>query len=217
MSIQYSILIPTYKSSSLEVLLDELKQFFSGSYTYEIIVINDGGVSLSLPENITLLNFDKNRGKNYALFEGLKVANGTYVLTLDDDGQHPVSEISKLIALQNHDVVVGQYQSENGPESKIKHWTEVLLFGKTNKIKFTPFKLFKRSILKLDTFYNRVPFMSVLLLESSKDIVGVDVIVDVVRNVNSRFSLRKKLIFYRNLIASKNEFFRLLMQVKLKR
>ena len=211
MSIAYSIVIPTYNAPNLRLLLDELNVFFLNKGTYEIIIINDGGLSLSLTEPVILLEFEKNRGKNYALFEGLKIAQGQRIITLDDDGQHPVLEIEKLISKENHDVVVGQYQSENGVQSVIKHWTEIVLFGKKKDIRFTPFKLFKRAILKLDSFNNRVPFVSVLLMESTKDIVGIEVQVNELLNQKTRFSFVKKVRFYRSLVASKNSFFRMLM------
>jgi len=198
------------------MLLKGLKAFFYEKGSFEIIVINDGGKPTKLSEDIILLDFDKNRGKNYALFEGFKIARGEWILTIDDDGQHPVSEISKLIARQDHDVVIGKYESENRIQSVFKHWTEVLLFAKNSRIRFTPFKLIRRRVLNLSSFENRVPFVSILLLESTKDIVEVEVNVNTKENKNSRFSIRRKFNFYRNLVASKNEFFRKLMGVKLK-
>ena len=181
-----------------------------------MIVINDGGGALQLDESVHLIEFEENYGKNYALFEGIKRANGKFIVTLDDDGQHPVMEIGKLIEQQSHDVVVGQYESENKLQSSLKHWTEVLLFSKKPTVRFTPFKLFSKSVLKLGSFESRVPFISVLLMESTKDIVGVKVNVKKRSYEKSRFSFTRKLNFYRNLLASKNAFFQKVTGVTLK-
>lgn len=199
---QYSIVIPTYNSKRLNTVIEDLHRFFKEKGAYEIIVVNDGGKIIEELKVVNLLSFKQNCGKNYALYEGFKEAKGEYIITLDDDGQHKSTEIEKLLQHASHDVVIGRYSSENGFGSWLKHITEKVLFNKNN-VRFTPFKLLKREVIDLAPFENRIPFISTIISQSTKDIVEVEVTVNKVRNKQSRFNLPKKVIFYRNLIASK--------------
>lgn len=214
---QYSIVIPTYNSKRLQAVIEDLHHFFKEKGTYEIIVVNDGGVieESSLKE-VRLISFAENCGKNYALYEGFKAAKGEYIITIDDDGQHEVAEIDKLLQLKHHDVVIGKYASENGIGSWVKHLTERVLMNKGN-VRFTPFKLIKSKALDLEAFEERVPFTSTLLLHSTQDIVEVDVTINKRNNINSRFSFQRQVNLYRNLIASKGVFWSLLVGVKRKK
>lgn len=81
-----------------------------------VIAVDDGstdGSSLNIPENknITLLKFNVNRGKGFALRKGLNegVKKGyTRLITIDADLQHNPDEIPLLIyELKNFDIVIG--------------------------------------------------------------------------------------------------------------
>lgn len=81
-----------------------------------VIAINDGSTDSSLeqikdfPEVITA-NLNENRGKGYALNEGIKIANNMnvdYIVTLDADLQHPPEFIPFFLEkLKNCDIVIG--------------------------------------------------------------------------------------------------------------
>ncbi len=81
-----------------------------------VIAVDDGSTDDSfskIPEkkNITLLKFKENRGKGFALREGLSegVKKGyTQLITIDADLQHKPEEIPLLIhELNNFDIVIG--------------------------------------------------------------------------------------------------------------
>lgn len=215
--LNYSIVIPTYNSPNLSTLVNELHTCFLQKGSFEIIVVNDGGKPLTIPTpSVRILSFKENCGKNYALFEGFKASKGEFIITLDDDGQHPVTEIDKLLALRQHDVVIGTYASENTFGSWVKHITEKLLLQK-NDLRFTPFKLIKKECLKLEAFEHRVPFTSTLLLASTTNIVTVGVSTSKTHNRNTRYSFSKQLLLYRNLIASKGPLFEKLVGIQRKK
>ena len=81
-----------------------------------VIAVDDGSTDdssskISQSKNITLLKFKENRGKGFALREGLNegVKNGyTQLITIDADLQHNPDEIPLLInELNNFDIVIG--------------------------------------------------------------------------------------------------------------
>jgi glycosyltransferase involved in cell wall biosynthesis len=85
-------------------------------YVDHVIAVDDGSTddySNKIPQesNITLLKYDVNRGKGFALAEGLKtgVEKGfEKLITIDADLQHNPDEIPLLIsALEGNDIVIG--------------------------------------------------------------------------------------------------------------
>ncbi len=99
------VVIPTYNNAGTiaAVVSDTLKE------CWDVIVVNDGSTDntssiLHSIEGIKLLEYNKNRGKGYALKKGFQYAleNGfSYAITLDGDGQHFPHDI-KLFLEANH-------------------------------------------------------------------------------------------------------------------
>jgi len=115
-----SVVIPMFNSGdSLALLVGELREFFNeAGISAEILLINDGSRDrswetaqslLSGKPQLIAVNLTKNFGQHAALLVGLKMARGEIVITMDDDLQHPPSQIPLLIAeIQNgNDVVYG--------------------------------------------------------------------------------------------------------------
>lgn len=105
--IDISIVIPAYKSENfLEKTIAELtKEIEKYKLTYEILIIVDGcedntwDVALMLSKKHQLLRsvqLLKNYGQHTANLCGFRHAKGRYVITMDDDGQNPPSELVKF-------------------------------------------------------------------------------------------------------------------------
>ena len=86
------VVIPTYNNGGTIVgVVDEAKR-----YCHDIIVVNDGSTDdtptlLAAQTGITLISYERNRGKGYALKRGFQhalSAGFSYAITLDGDGQH---------------------------------------------------------------------------------------------------------------------------------
>ncbi|MGL4599391.1 MAG: glycosyltransferase [Bacteroidia bacterium] len=117
-----SIIIPVYNSAiTLKTLHQELTQAMQGN-AYELILVDDGSrdgswnILLDLkkndPEHIKIIKLSRNFGQHNAIACGVSFASGDFLMTMDDDLQHPPSEIPKLIKHQQEtddDVVYGQY------------------------------------------------------------------------------------------------------------
>ena len=99
-----SMLLPVYNEENHinKVLKSILRIKFT--VTYEIIVINDGSTDDSLSEikkikskQIKVITYNKNKGKGYAVQQGLKLAKGNLFIIQDADFEYDPNEIPKLI------------------------------------------------------------------------------------------------------------------------
>ena len=121
-TITYSVIIPVYNSGGgLNELVTRINSTLQGKL-FEIIIIDDGSTDNSWEElsvikknnnHLTIIQLSKNFGQHSALFCGFNFCKGEFIITLDDDLQHPPEEINKLIAEQekkNCDVVYGIYK-----------------------------------------------------------------------------------------------------------
>lgn len=104
-----SIVIPAYNEEKrLPSTLDTVLDFVKGRYQFvEIVVVDDGsadGTSDCVREYaqkhpiVRLLQNPGNRGKGYAVRNGMLSAQGEWSLFTDADLSSPISEIDKLVA-----------------------------------------------------------------------------------------------------------------------
>ena len=112
---QLCVIIPTYNNAGTvrQVIDDVLK------YCPQIIVVNDGStdgtsaILKMLPSTVTVVSYERNRGKGHALVAGFRKAlemGFSHAITIDADGQHFADDIPHLIeALDHHKdaIIVG--------------------------------------------------------------------------------------------------------------
>jgi glycosyltransferase involved in cell wall biosynthesis len=143
-----SIIIPHFKSESINELVDRIESTLSGHLKYEIIIVDDsnsrdswlnlnGIYDKSL--NVRCLELSKNYGQQNALLAGIGFAKYDLIVTIDDDLQiypEEILEIYKYLNEHNLDLVYGT-------PKKISH-----NFGRKYASKFL--KTFIKSILRVD-------------------------------------------------------------------
>lgn len=108
------VLIPAYNpGESMLSLIDNLK-----SKGFEILIVNDGSDASysylfeSAAQKATVIGYDKNRGKGYALKHGIKYLSQnrkdiTGFVTADADGQHSAEDIERVAhTLENTGAIV---------------------------------------------------------------------------------------------------------------
>ena len=128
---QLSIIIPVYNSAKiLPLLVKKIKNNINKKIKkYELILINDSSIDNSW--NIILkmskknkfikgINLKNNFGQHTAIFVGLKFANGSKIITMDDDLQHSPKFILKIYdALNKYDLCYSIYSKRQyGPIKK---------------------------------------------------------------------------------------------------
>lgn len=141
--IKYSLVIPVFNSSQwihelVERCVNTLK---STGEKFEIILIDDCSQDESWEnlkalktnhEELTIIRLSKNFGQFAATYCGVENAQGSIVITIDDDLQYPPEEISNLLSY---------FENENN--------TELLVYGVPKNKKRTPITKFYALIMQL--------------------------------------------------------------------
>ncbi|MVV52145.1 glycosyltransferase [Pseudomonas sp. PB120] len=113
----------------------------------EIVFINDGSSDRTAEqikalaqadEQVMLINFSRNFGKEPALFAGLEYATGDAVIPMDVDLQDPISVIPLLIAQwqKGADVVLAK-RRDRTTDSYLKRYSAALFYHVLNRISYT--------------------------------------------------------------------------------
>lgn len=164
--IQYSIIIPVYNSElTLGELITRLIAVFLKTHdSYELIFVDDCSTDKSWEilkkyhtedSSVKIIHLQKNFGQHNAVLCGLNYASGKYVITLDDDLQHPPEEIPKLIdkITEGFSAVYGKYQvkqhskTENFFSTRFQtfiHW----ILDIPSSIFISSFAIYKADIVK---------------------------------------------------------------------
>ncbi len=116
-----SVVIAAYNEEGRigESLL-KIKDYLTGqNLDYEIIVVDDGSTDNTAQlitdykpkiTNLKIIRYPINRGKGYALRQGVLASTGDAILLTDADLSTPIEELSRLLPLissQEYDVVIG--------------------------------------------------------------------------------------------------------------
>jgi len=184
--INYSVVVPVYNSEkTLDELTSRIKNVFEKlNKTYEIILVDDCSRDNSwkimqklnkCDENIKIIHLIRNFGQHNAIVCGFHHSNGQYVITLDDDLQHPPEEIIKLINKINEGymVVYGKYIEkkhsiiENFFSNKFQYLIHVIL--KIPKdIYLSSFAIYDLRVIKnMCSIKNSFPFLFALTTASA--------------------------------------------------
>lgn len=113
-SVELSVIVPAYNEEErLPMMMDEALEYLEErkkklkSFTYEVIVVNDGSKDKTTQtaqsycnkygsDKIRVLTLAKNRGKGGAIRLGMFSARGRYLLFADADGASKFSDFTKL-------------------------------------------------------------------------------------------------------------------------
>jgi glycosyltransferase involved in cell wall biosynthesis len=113
-----SIIIASYNEEKTIIeILNRLKNTKKNNYEYEVIVVNDGSTdnSLKLLEQNSnlynkLINLENNKGKGFAVKEGLKIASGDYIIFQDADLEYDPNDINDFCEMYDKfdaDLIIG--------------------------------------------------------------------------------------------------------------
>lgn len=131
-----SIIVPCYNEEEVIGLFNEeihnkVIEKIKNEYEYEILFIDDGSKDKTLnklkemkkkDENIRIISFSRNFGKESAMYAGLENCQGDLAVIMDADLQHPPEKILEMIEgiKEGFDVVTTVRKDRKG-ESKIRN------------------------------------------------------------------------------------------------
>jgi undecaprenyl-phosphate 4-deoxy-4-formamido-L-arabinose transferase len=181
MSEAISVIIPVYKAeNSLRELYISLKQYLDKlTKNFEIILVEDcGGDSswkiireiASSDSHVRGIQLSRNFGQHNALLCGIRNARKDIIVTLDDDLQHPVEEIGKLLdqLALGYDVVYGTPEKEQhgflrNVASRITKIVLQSIMGAQTATSVSSFRVFRTKLRDVFAYYQG-PFVSIDVL-----------------------------------------------------
>ena len=192
-----SFCIPCYRSEqTLEGVIAEIEETMKkmASYSYEIILVNDGSpdntwgkirelADKSEQKNILGINLAKNFGQHAAIMAALNAATGDFVVCLDDDGQTPADEVDKLIAALEGgaDVAYARYSHKQHNlfrnfGTAMNEWMASVMLGKPKDLYVSSYFAVKRFVVnEMVKYESSYPYVIGLVLRTTRNIVNVDV------------------------------------------
>lgn len=219
-NIDYSVVIPVYNSvNSLLALCKELEEVFSKiDRTFEILFINDCSPNPKTWEKlielankydfVKAINLTRNFGQQAATICGMELSSGKYIITMDDDLQHPPEAILKLIEKQENDIVIGRLIERkdnfaNQITSWIKNYFDFIVLGKPKHIRLSSFRLIKRQVIEnMLNIKTPTPFIPALMFYVTKDAVNVEVRHNNRIEGKSNYTFRKRLKLFSLIIIN---------------
>ena len=150
-----SLVVPCYNEEENVELFAEQARSILQDIEYEIVFINDGSKDQTIQklkeikqeekENLTIINFSRNFGKEAGLYAGLQHATGEYVVIIDADLQQPIAVAREMFefleANEDYDEVAA-YQEER-KEGKILTGFKTAFYTLINKM--TDVELYKNA------------------------------------------------------------------------
>ena len=105
-----TILLPAYNEEpSIGQTIREIKELYPD---FELLVVDDGSTDQTRQQAIdagaNVWSHPHNIGNGAAIKTGLRYASGDWIIMMDEDGQHKVADIGKLLQYRDkYDMVVG--------------------------------------------------------------------------------------------------------------
>ena len=157
-----SVVIPVFRSENLLAdTVNELIETLEGG-SFEVVLVDDGSPDgswevvrrLAVSDaRVRGLRLYKNHGQHHAVLAGMSVARGDWVVTIDDDGQNPPSEIKALMDdADGHDVVFGRFREKQAHGmrrfgSRAVRWLNIKVFGMPQDFHVSNVRLIRRDVV----------------------------------------------------------------------
>lgn len=185
MAIYLSIIVPNYNEAenvSHGALAHIVAYLKKQSYTWELIVADDGSTDSSLAQIEQLAKKEArvrvlkltHAGKPYALRSGVKAAKGRYVLFTDMDQSTPIEELGKLLPWteKGFPVVIGSRGARRGGASFFRQLASVIFLLIRRAILLPEIKDTQCGFKLLDTELARTAFNKMRLFGRENHVQG---------------------------------------------
>ncbi|BFL46202.1 glycosyltransferase [Lactonifactor longoviformis] len=209
----YSVVVPVYNSEhTLDELYGRLRKVFDETMKepFELILVDDSSRDNSYDKmqmlhqkdhRVKIIQMAKNFGQHPALLCGFHYATGDYVITMDDDLQHPPEEIPKLAAVikerSDVDVIIAKYEGRKHNVirrlgTRVSVYATSKMLNKDPNLEITSFRLMRKFIVDAILQMNvRLPQIGNLLVQTSNRIINVTVHHDERKYGKSGYTFRR--------------------------
>ncbi len=156
---------------------------------FDLVLVNDGSTDGTgdrvkallpgLPFPVTLVDLARNFGEHNAVLEGLRHADGEYVITLDDDLQNPPAEALKLLAhaeATGAEVVYSYYAEKKhhwfrNLGSRMTNAAATFLLSKPPELYLSSFRCLHRNLVaRIVAYRGPFPYIDGLILGATNRI-----------------------------------------------
>lgn len=213
-----SFVIPCYGSeNTIEAVYNEIasKVAEKPEYDYEIVAVNDcspdGVLSVLYHLNekdpkFKVVNLSRNMNRPGAVMAGLNCVSGDISIVMDDDGQCPMDRLWDLLEPLENGIDVSMAKYPQRKQSLFKDFgtwvnkkmTEIIL-QRPRDLEFTNFMAIKKYIVKeLIQYHNPYPYMTGLILRTTKYITNVTMEERERLSGGTTFTFRKMLSLWIN-------------------
>jgi undecaprenyl-phosphate 4-deoxy-4-formamido-L-arabinose transferase len=215
-----TIVIPVYNGEKTIYGLcqDIISLCRSYHWAHEIILVDDGSCDQSKKVMTTLSSenpviksifLTKNFGQQNAIFCGLSFASGEYILTMDDDCQHPVTVIAQLLEriLSGNDIVyavtdVNYDQIYRNLGSKLTDKLFTYLLKKPADKRISSFRIMKASLVdQIRHHPYRYVYISASVVEHTQHIDNIYYEKQQRRMGQSNYTFLKQLLLFCRIIV----------------
>ena len=208
-----SIVIPVYNSEDIldeliNQITSEIRKKINLFEDYEIILVNDKSADSSWKKikeiannqkNVIGINLSKNFGQHNALMAGIKNSRGDFLITMDDDLQHPPNYIMEIINKLNQGFDVCYTKYENNKYSFFKKLGSAIndkvaniVLDKPKNIYLSSYRGIKRNIInELKKFDGPYVYLDGIILNVTSNIGSINIKHNKRLKGNSGYSFKK--------------------------
>lgn len=216
-----SLVIPVYNGSrTIGPLVEQITKVF-GSSSFEVVLVNDGSEDDSeavckqltevFPSTVVFVHLSRNFGEHNAVLAGFKQARGRYVAVLDDDGQNPPEEVSRMLEelkRKDYDVVYGHYiEKKHSAFRNFGSWFNdriaTIMLHKPKDLYLSSFKVMNRFVIEQITKYRGpYPYTDGLIYRVTRNIGQIPVEHRASFEGRSRYTFRRLLRLWLNMFLN---------------
>lgn len=216
-----SLVIPVYNGDqTIGPLVEQIMKVF-GSTSFEVVLVNDGSednseavcsqLAQTFPQTVVFVHLSRNFGEHNAVLAGFKQARGRYIAVLDDDGQNPPEEVSRMLEelkRKNYDVVYGHYiEKKHSTFRNFGSWFNdriaTIMLHKPKDLYLSSFKVMNRFLVDEITKYRGpYPYTDGLIYRVTRNIGQIPVEHRSSADGRSRYTFRKLLRLWLNMFLN---------------
>ncbi len=214
-----SVVIPVYNGSETIVGVVDSVSSALADMAFEVVLVDDGSRDDSWETICELANREyvrgfqmlKNYGQHAAVVAGLDEARGSWIVTIDDDGENDPTEIPRMIASAldgGHDLIFAERIGRSSPigrriASRVVNNLVVNVFSAPPDLRISNYRVMSAAVAdRVVADRTQYPYVNGLALEYSGSPISMPVMHGDRQGAGSRYTIRALLRLLANILFS---------------